>query len=99
DYYKKVHKRNSYDNSGAKIVSTVRFGQQYGNAFWSPELRQMVYGDGDESTRSFTASIDVVGHEITHAVTDSTSKLLYQDESGALNEALSDIFGTLVEYY
>ncbi|EJR59621.1 M4 family metallopeptidase [Bacillus cereus] len=99
DYYKKVHKRNSYDNSGAKIVSTVRFGQQYENAFWSPELRQMVYGDGDESTRSFTASIDVVGHEITHAVTDSTSKLLYQDESGALNEALSDIFGTLVEYY
>lgn len=99
DYYKKVHARDSYDNKGAKIVSTVRFGQQYGNAFWSPELRQMVYGDGDGSTRSFTASIDVVGHEITHAVTDSTSNLLYQDESGALNEALSDIFGTLVEYH
>ncbi|MGR5864761.1 M4 family metallopeptidase [Bacillus cereus] len=99
DYYKKVHARDSYDNRGAKIVSTVRFGQQYRNAFWSPELRQMVYGDGDDSTRSFTASIDVVGHEITHAITDSTSNLLYQDESGALNEALSDIFGTLVEYY
>ncbi|PEP54491.1 M4 family metallopeptidase [Bacillus pseudomycoides] len=99
DYYKKVQGRNSYDGNGSKIISSVHFGQQYGNAFWSPELKQMVYGDGDGSTRPFTAAIDAIGHELTHAVTETSSNLVYQDESGALNESMSDIFGTLIEYY
>ncbi|MGG0763424.1 M4 family metallopeptidase [Bacillus paramycoides] len=99
DYYKKAQGRDSYDGNGSKIVSSVHFGQQYENAFWDPDLKQMVYGDGDGSTRPFTASIDAVGHELTHAVTGSSSNLIYQDESGALNEAMSDIFGTLIEYY
>ncbi|MFK4427686.1 MULTISPECIES: M4 family metallopeptidase [Bacillus] len=99
DYYKNVQGRDSYDGNGAKIVSSVHFGKQYENAFWDPDLKQMVYGDGDGSTRSFTAAIDAVGHELTHAVTESSSNLIYQNESGALNESMSDIFGTLIEYY
>ncbi|MEX0417916.1 M4 family metallopeptidase [Bacillus sp. C30] len=99
DYYKNVQGRDSYDGNGAKIVSSVHFGKQFENAFWDPTLKQMVYGDGDGSTRSFTAAIDVVGHELTHAVTESSSNLIYQNESGAVDESMSDIFGALIEYY
>lgn len=99
DYYKKVQGRDSYDGNGSKIISSVHFGQQYENAFWDPDLKQMIYGDGNGLTRSLTAAIDVVGHELTHAVTESSSNLIYRDESGALNEAISDVFGTLIEYY
>ncbi|MDM8365776.1 M4 family metallopeptidase [Bacillus thuringiensis] len=99
DYYKNILQRNSYDNKGAKLISTVHFGENFTNAFWSSELKEMVYGDGDGSTRPFTAAIDVIGHELTHAVTETTSNLAYKGESGALNEAISDIFGTLIENY
>ncbi|MFD3447292.1 M4 family metallopeptidase [Microbacteriaceae bacterium 4G12] len=98
DYYKNVFNRNSYDNSGAFLKSTVHYSRNYNNAFWNGS--QMVYGDGDGTTFTYlSGGLDVVGHELTHAVTEKTSNLIYQNESGALNESMSDIFGTLVEFY
>jgi thermolysin len=98
DYYKEVFNRNSYDNKGAALKSTVHYGRNYNNAFWNGQ--QMVYGDGDGTTFvSLSGGLDVVAHELTHAVTDFSSDLIYQNESGALNEAMSDIFGTLVEHH
>ncbi len=98
DYYKNVHTRNSYDNNGAQIKSTVHYGRNYNNAFWSGS--QMVYGDGDGTTFiPLSGALDVIAHELTHAVTDTTADLIYQNESGAINESMSDIFGTLVEYH
>ncbi|PEA54337.1 bacillolysin [Bacillus pseudomycoides] len=98
DYYKKNFNRNSYNDAGAPLKSTVHYGKNYNNAFWNGS--QMVYGDGDGYTFiPLSGSVDVIGHELTHAVTEYSSNLIYQNESGALNEAISDIFGTLVEYY
>jgi Zn-dependent metalloprotease len=97
DYYKNVHNRNSYDNLGAKLVSYVHFNVQYDNAYW--DGREMTYGDGDGT--SFTGALtalDICAHELTHAVTGSTANLAYQNESGALNESFSDIFGNTIEY-
>lgn len=89
DYYRSKFARDSYDNAGAALVSTVHYGTGYQNAFWDGS--QMAYGDG------FAAALDVTGHELTHAVTERTSGLQYSGESGALNEAMSDIFGEMVE--
>lgn len=98
DYYKNVHSRNSYDGNGAQLISTVHYGRSYNNAFWSGS--QMVYGDGDGTTFiPLSGALDVIAHELTHAVTDTTADLVYQNESGAINESMSDIFGTLVEYH
>jgi bacillolysin len=98
DYYKEVHNRLSYDGNNAAIKSSVHYGRNYNNAFWNGS--QMVYGDGDGQTFiPLFGGIDVVAHELTHAVTDYTADLIYQNESEEINEAMSDIFGTLVEYY
>ncbi|SFB02802.1 MULTISPECIES: M4 family metallopeptidase [unclassified Bacillus (in: firmicutes)] len=98
DYYKSVFNRNSYDNNGAALKSTVHYSRNYNNAFWNGS--QMVYGDGDGTTFiALSGGLDVIGHELTHAVTEKSSNLVYQNESGALNEAISDIFGTLVEFH
>jgi thermolysin len=98
DYYNTVHGRSSYDGNGAQLISTVHYGRNYNNAFWSGS--QMVYGDGDGSTFiPLSGGLDVIAHELTHAVTDTTANLIYQNESGAINESMSDIFGTLVEYH
>jgi thermolysin len=98
DYYSNQYGRDSYDDAGATIVSTVHYGQDYNNAFWSPMRQQMVYGDGDGSTFGpFGEALDIVAHELTHAVTEKESDLVYQYQSGALNESLSDIFAVLVD--
>ncbi|HVO42478.1 MAG TPA: M4 family metallopeptidase, partial [Aggregatilineales bacterium] len=101
DLYKTVYNRDSVDNKGLRLDSTVHYGKQYDNAFWNGE--QMIYGDGDESLPPgqqlflrFTRSIDVIGHELTHGVTQYTAGLNYLGQSGALNESISDVFGSLV---
>lgn len=98
DFYKNLFSRNSINNSGMSIISTVHYGSRYNNAFWDGS--QMVYGDGDGSQFTYlSGDLDVVAHEMTHGVDSSTANLNYQDQSGALNESISDIFGVLVETY
>lgn len=90
--------RNSLDGSGMPMLATVHFGQAYANAFW--DGRQMVFGDGDgQFFNRFTAAIDVIGHELAHGVTELTAGLLYRGQSGALNESVSDVFGSLVKQW
>jgi Zn-dependent metalloprotease len=98
DYYKLIHGRNGIDGSGSKTYSRVHYSLNYENAFWSDSCFCMTYGDG-ASTFYPLVSIDVAGHEMTHGVTSRTSNLTYSGESGGLNEASSDIFGTAVEFY
>jgi thermolysin len=98
DFYREVLGRNSLDNRGMTLVSSAHFGPNTPNAFWNGE--QMLYGDGDGIlTARFTKAIDVVAHELTHGVTDYTSGLIYEGESGALNESFSDMMGTAVEFF
>jgi Zn-dependent metalloprotease len=97
-YYKKIHLRNSIDGRGMRLDSTIHYGEDYNNAFWNGT--QMVYGDGDgEIFDRFTKCIDVVGHELTHGVTQYEAALEYEGQAGALNESFSDIFGTLVKQF
>jgi bacillolysin len=95
DYYKSAHNRLGIDGANARMVSSVHFAQDYPNAFW--DTNQMGYGDGDQGI-PFSASVDVVGHEFTHGVVQFESQLAYQSQSGALNEALADIFGAAIEH-
>ena len=95
DFYTEIFKRNSVDEKGMRLDSTVHYGQKYDNAFWNGQ--QMVYGDGDgELFNRFTISLDVIGHELTHGVTQYEASLEYQGEAGALNESMSDVFGSMV---
>lgn len=92
DFYKTVFNRDSYNNAGALLRSSVHVGTNFNNAFWNGQ--QMAYGDGDGTQfTNFASDLDVVAHELTHAVTSSTADLQYQNESGALNESFSDILG------
>ncbi|KAF4447551.1 hypothetical protein F53441_8935 [Fusarium austroafricanum] len=96
-FYKKFFKWLSIDNKDADVISTVHFGKQYENAFWDPEKLQMVFGDGGEFLNNFTGCIDVIGHELTHAITEHTSPLDYYGQASALNEHISDVFGIMVK--
>ncbi len=93
DYYLTRHARNSLDGAGGSILGVVRYGLGYYNAFWHSGLQAMFFGDA----APFAGAPDVVGHELTHGVTDATARLLYLDQSGAANEAFSDVFGEMVE--
>lgn len=96
DLFSEIFERNSIDDKGLRLDSTVHYGVKYDNAFWNGD--QMVYGDGDgEIFQRFTKSIDVIGHELTHGVTQYEAGLIYYGESGALNESFSDVFGSLVK--
>jgi Zn-dependent metalloprotease len=96
DLYHDVFERNSIDDQGLRMDSTVHYGAQYDNAFWNGN--QMVYGDGDGRLfNRFTIAIDVIGHELTHGVVQYEAGLVYQGESGALNESFADVFGSLVK--
>ena len=96
DFFLGAYQRNSIDNAGLPLKATVHYGKQYDNAFWNGE--QMVFGDGDGIIfNRFTISLDVIGHELAHGVTGSESNLTYQGQPGALNESISDVFGSLVK--
>ncbi|MBB6251600.1 M4 family metallopeptidase [Nitrospirillum iridis] len=96
DFYMQVLKRNSVDNKGMRLDSTVHYSTDYDNAFWNGQ--QMVYGDGDGHLFDrFTKCLDVIGHELTHGVTQFTAGLDYSSQSGALNESFSDVFGSLIK--
>jgi len=97
DAYDAFWNRDSFDNAGATLTQTVHYSTNYCNAFWNGT--QMVYGDGDASQGcgSLAISLDVTAHEMTHAVTEKESGLVYSGESGGINESLSDVFGAFVE--
>ncbi len=98
DCYKQLFARDSFDNKGAAFISSVHYGTKYNNAFW--DGTQMVYGDGDGVVLANLATeVDVTAHELTHAVTERTSGLIYSGESGGLNESMSDIFGNTCEWF
>lgn len=96
-YYLQKFGRSSYDNDSAVLFSYVHYGVNYDNAFW--DGTRMTYGDGDGAQYNPFTSLDIGGHEITHAVTEHSANLVYQDEPGAMNEAFSDIFGTCIEFF
>jgi hypothetical protein len=99
DFYKNTFKRSGVANDGVGVYSRVHYGRHYANAFWSDDCQCMTYGDGDGKMMGPLVSLDVTGHEITHGVTSRTAKLGNDGESGGLNEANSDIFGTMIEFY
>lgn len=102
DLYREFFDRDSIDNLGLRIISTVHYQKGYDNAFWNGT--QMVYGDGDEDLpeedrlfNRFTIAVDIIGHELAHGVTQFTAGLNYYGQSGAINESMSDVFGSLVK--
>ncbi len=109
DYYKNTYGRNGIDGNGGPayvtsidgvtglISSIVHYSTAYNNAFWNGQY--MTFGDGDGSTFTALTSIDICGHELTHGVTERTAGLVYSNQSGALNEAMSDILGSMVERF
>jgi len=108
DMYKNVFNRNGIDDQGSAILTRVHYDYannsgvtdgQYDNAFWSDGCFCMTYGDGDPTYFTSLTSLDVAGHEMAHGLTSRTARLVYSGESGGLNEATSDIFGSLVEFY
>ena len=96
DYWRNVHGRNSWDNAGGQLRNYVHYGQGYDNARWDGS--QMLYGDGSAKFRPLT-SLDVTAHEIGHGVCQATASLVYDGESGALNEGFSDIWGACIEQF
>ena len=98
DFLAKNFQRHSIDGRGMPLISTVHYGEHFDNAMWNG--RQMIYGDGDGKlfTR-FTVARDVIGHELTHGMTQSESALEYHDQPGALNEHLSDVLGIMLKQW
>jgi Zn-dependent metalloprotease len=98
DFFSKVYGRNSIDDKGMRLDSSVHFRKRYNNAIWNGQ--QMAYGDGDgQIFNRFTKSLDVIAHELTHGVTQYEANLVYEFQPGALNEHFSDVFGSLVKQW
>lgn len=98
DFYKDVYKRNSIDDRGMRLEAFVHYDKNFQNAYWDGKV--MVFGDGDGKLFiDFTKSLDVIAHELTHGVTEFTAGLEYHNESGALNESISDVMGSLVKQW
>jgi len=96
--YMDIYRRDSIDGKGLRLEGVVHYGNKYNNAFWNGS--RMMFGDGDGKLFiGFTKSVDVIGHELTHGVTEFTCALEYHNQSGALNESISDAFGSLVKQY
>ena len=98
NFYRDVFQRNSIDGRGMRLTGYVHRGRRYNNAFWDGQ--QMVFGDGDGQVFSdFTGSLDVIAHELAHGVTEHTANLEYHNQSGALNESMSDVVGSMVKQW
>jgi Zn-dependent metalloprotease len=98
NFYWKVFERNSIDNAGMKLEAVVHFSREYDNAFWNGQT--MVFGDGDgDLFNRFTSCLDIIGHELTHGITQYDGALTYAGQSGALNESISDVFGSLIKQF
>jgi Zn-dependent metalloprotease len=98
DFYWETLRRNSIDDQGMPLNGHVHYGNRFNNAFWDGQ--RMVFGDGDGVVfNRLTISLDIMGHELTHGVTEKEAQLIYQDQSGALNESVSDVYGSLVKQY
>jgi Zn-dependent metalloprotease len=97
-FYWETFQRNSIDDEGLPLKGYIHYGEGYDNAFWDGQ--EMVFGDGDGTLfNRFTISLDVIGHELTHGVTEDEAQLVYFRQSGALNESVSDVFGSLVKQH
>ena len=99
DYFLTTHGRSGIANDGVGAASRVHYGTSFNNAFWMDSCFCMSFGDGNGTTYNPFTSLDITAHEMTHGITTRTANLTYSGESGGLNEATSDIFGTAVEYY
>jgi Zn-dependent metalloprotease len=108
DFYSQVFGRNSLDNGGMDVIASVHYGEGYGNAFWNGT--QMIFGDGDVHIGGFVRALDIVAHELTHAVTQHSipgglgmvhrgGRIDVVGEAGALNESISDVFASLVKQW
>jgi len=100
DFYLAKYHRNSINNAGLTMTATVHYAVKYNNAFWNGN--EMIFGDGDGmifKTNCFTADLDVIGHELTHGVTQFEAGLAYHDQPGALNESVSDVFGSMIKQF
>jgi len=100
DYYFNTFKRDGLDDQGSPMVSTVHYGsdpEDAENAAWIGEAQQMIYGDGGKIFKPLAYGLDVIGHEFTHGIIDNTSSLIYEGQSGALNESYADVFGALID--
>jgi Zn-dependent metalloprotease len=98
EFYYNILNRNSIDDGGMVLVNSIHYGNKYENAMWNG--RQMIYGDGDGKVfDSFTVDIDIIGHELTHGITQYSANLDYENQPGALNESFSDVFGILIKQY
>jgi Zn-dependent metalloprotease len=98
EFYKEIFDRDSLDGHGMRLSGYVHYGSSYNNAFWDGSA--MIFGDGDGVLfTDFTKSLDVIAHELTHAVTEFSAGLEYHNQSGALNESISDVFGSLVKQW
>jgi Zn-dependent metalloprotease len=98
DFYERILRRDSIDGRGMRLDGYVHRGRNFNNAFWDGQ--QMVFGDGDGILfADFTGSLDVIAHELTHGVTEFTAGLEYHDQPGALNESVSDVFGSVVKQW
>jgi Zn-dependent metalloprotease len=98
DFYAEVLGRKSIDDRGERLDASVHFGRSYDNAFWNG--REMVFGDGDGKLfQGFTGCLEVIGHELTHGVVETEAALVYEGQSGALNESFADVLGVLVKQW
>lgn len=98
--YRQKFNRNSIDNKGLALKASIHYNQDYDNAFWDDVDKRVVFGDGDgDYFNRFTIALEVIGHEMTHGVTASETNLDYQGQPGALNESISDVFGSLVKQF
>lgn len=97
-FFAAAYRRDSIDDRGMDLNATVHYGKQYENAFWNGA--RMVFGDGDGIIfNSFTASLTVIAHELTHGLTQFTTNLVYENQAGALHESISDVFGALTQQH